>query len=290
MSDPQQPETTSHSAVSPPVDFLRGARAVCRFTMPMTLWSRRTLLISLLVVFLPLAAALFLAVKAIPAVAEEMRLPGFVIYSNAFQIVHYYVLLLALFYGTAVVAEEIDNRTLTYLFTRPVDKAAILVGKASAAWIIGALILIPAIGCSYLLLTFFDGLLYTGNTSSFWVNLPTFLGDLVLMLGALAVYVAGFTFIGALFNRPVLWGIAIAFGWESWVAFVPGITRKLTVMHYVQSLSQHATGRNVAIALLGQQSGTAESVFALIVIFILFTSLAIWTFRRREYNYDLSQR
>jgi ABC-2 type transport system permease protein len=244
----------------PPVNFVAGARAVCQFALPMTLWSRRTLLMALLGIFLPLAAALFLAVKAIPA--AEVRWPGFVFYSNAFQFVHYYVMLLALFYGTAVVAEEIDGRTLTYLFSRPVDKSAVLLGKAGAAWLIGALIVAPTLAVSYGLLTLVDG----------------------------AVYTAGFTFVGALFNRPVLWGIGIAFGWESWVAFVPGLTRKLTVMHYVQSLSQHASGRNVAIAVLGQQSGTGQSVLALMVIFALFTSLALWTFRRREYNYDLSKR
>jgi len=279
---------TAQRREPPPVNFVAGARAVCQFALPMTLWSRRTLLMALLGIFLPLSAALFLAVKAIPA--AEVRWPGFVFYSNAFQFVHYYVMLLALFYGTAVVAEEIDGRTLTYLFSRPVDKSAILLGKAGAAWLIGALIVVPMLAVSYGLLTLVDGFLYGGNISSFWVNLPTFFGDLALTLSALAVYTAGFTFVGALFNRPVLWGIGIAFGWESWVAFVPGLTRKLTVMHYVQSLSQHASGRNVAVAILGQQSGTGQSVLALMVIFVLFTSLALWTFRRREYNYDLSKR
>jgi hypothetical protein len=143
---------------------------------------------------------------------------------------------------------------------------------------------------TYTLFTLGDGLLYMGNASSFTVNLPTFLSDITLSLGTLAVYTAVFTFIGAFFKRPVLWGIAIAFGWESWVAFVPGLTRKLTVMHYVQSLSQHATGKNVAVALLGQQTSTVQSILSLLVIFALFSGLAAWTFGRREYFFDLSER
>ena len=85
-------------------------------------------------------------------------------------------------------------------------------------------------------------------------------------------------------------GIALAFGWESWVAFVPGLTRKLTAMHYIQSLSPHASGRNAAVALLQQGAGRFESVVALIVILAGFALLAGWTFSRREYEFDLSKR
>ncbi len=272
----------------PEVDFFRGARAVCQLTLPMTLWSRRTLLMVMLGIFLPLTAALFLAVKAIPDAG--IRTPGYIFYSNAFQFVQYYVMLLALFYGTAVVAEEIDGKTLTYLLVRPVPRSAILLGKGMAAWLIGTLILGPLLTITFVLFTLGDGLLYQGNASSFTVNFPTLLSDLALTMGTLAVYTALFTFIGTFFKRPVLWGIAIAFGWESWVAFVPGLTRKLTVMHYVQSLSQHATGRNVAISVLGQQTGTVQSILSLALIFVLFTVLSAWVFGRREYFFDMSER
>ncbi len=277
-----------HPATPPSVDYLRGARATMRLALPMTLWSRRTLLITMLGLFLPLAAAVFLAAKAIPA--AEIRMPGFIIYSNAFQFVQYYVMLVALFYGTAVVAEEIDGKTLTYLLIRPVPRSALLLGKGMAAFVIGLLILLPMLTLTYLLFTLADGLIYMGNSSGFFVNLPTFLGDLALTSATLAVYTSVFVFIGAFFKRPVLWGIAIAFGWEAWVAFIPGLTRKLTVMHYVQSLSQHASGRNAAIALLGQQTGTVQSILALAVIFALFVFLSGWVFGRREYFFDLSER
>ncbi|MFQ5670340.1 MAG: ABC transporter permease [Acidobacteriota bacterium] len=276
------------TAPAPRPSFTAGARAIYRLALPMALWSRRTLLMSLLGLFLPLAAGLFLTVKAIPA--AELRIPGYIFYSNGFQFIHYYVMLVALFYGTAVVAEEIDWKTLTYLFTRPVPKAAILAGKGAAAWTLGALILAPALILTYTLFTFADGLLYVGNTSDFRVNLPILFQDLALTLGALAVYTVVFTFVGARFNRPVLWGIGLAFGWESWVAFVPGLTRKLTVMHYVQSLSPHASGRNIAVAILGQRTPPGQSILALIIILGLFTALAVWTFSRREYNFDLSKR
>lgn len=267
---------------------MSGIRAAYRFALPMALWSRRTLLLSLLGMFLPLAALLFLTVKSIPA--AEIRTPGYIFYSTAFQFVMYYVLLVALFYGTAVVSEEIEQRTLTYLTVRPVPKPALLIGKAAAAWTIGALIVCPFVAATYTVFTLGDGLLFSGGATSFRVNFPTLLADLLLVLATLGVYTAVFTFVGARFGRPVLWGIGIAFGWETWVAFIPGLTRKLTAMHYIQSLSPHASGRNIAVALLGQSAPKGQAMLALAIIFSLFGALAIWTFSRKEYDFDLSRR
>jgi len=44
----------------------------------------------------------------------------------------FYIVILALFYGTSVTAEEVENRTLSYLLTRPVPKPAIVLGKFAA--------------------------------------------------------------------------------------------------------------------------------------------------------------
>ena len=45
--------------------------------------------------------------------------------------------LVALILGSAVVAEEIEDRTITYLFTRPIPRAAVLLGR----WLATALVL-----------------------------------------------------------------------------------------------------------------------------------------------------
>src|SRR5512135_2326535 len=44
----------------------------------------------------------------------------------------FYIVILALFYGTSVTAEEVENRTLAYLLTRPIPKPAIVLGKYAA--------------------------------------------------------------------------------------------------------------------------------------------------------------
>ena len=36
---------------------------------------------------------------------------------------------LGVFYGTSLIADEVEDKTITYLFTRPIPRGAVLVGK-----------------------------------------------------------------------------------------------------------------------------------------------------------------
>jgi ABC-type transport system involved in multi-copper enzyme maturation permease subunit len=36
---------------------------------------------------------------------------------------------LGVFYGTSLIADEVEDKTITYLFTRPIRKGAVLIGK-----------------------------------------------------------------------------------------------------------------------------------------------------------------
>jgi ABC-type Na+ efflux pump permease subunit len=50
-------------------------------------------------------------------------------------------ILLALFYGTAIISDEVDNKTLTYLLTRPIRKETIILGKF-AAYLMGVFLIL----------------------------------------------------------------------------------------------------------------------------------------------------
>jgi len=43
--------------------------------------------------------------------------------------VRFVVPVLGVFYGTALMADEVDDKTITYLFTRPVPRASILLAN-----------------------------------------------------------------------------------------------------------------------------------------------------------------
>src|SRR5262245_17385440 len=43
--------------------------------------------------------------------------------------IRFIIPILGVFYGTALIADEVDDKTITYLFTRPIPRSAVLLGK-----------------------------------------------------------------------------------------------------------------------------------------------------------------
>ena len=44
--------------------------------------------------------------------------------------IRFIVPVLGVFYGTSLIADEVDDKTITYLFTRPIPRSAVLLGKS----------------------------------------------------------------------------------------------------------------------------------------------------------------
>lgn len=192
-----------------------------------------------------------------------------------------YIVILALFYGTSVTAEEVENRTLAYLLTRPVPKTAIIVGKFAA----------------YTALMF--GMVAVGLAASYFVLNDARLDDLelyatffgylgVLGLGLLA-YTALFAFLGAVLKRAIILGLIFGFGWESVIQFFPGSTQRFSIVHYLKSLlpyrpESRAAGRGVALLLFRlEPTPPFVAVLALAGICAGFLALTCWLFRAKEY-------
>ena len=59
--------------------------------------------------------------------------------------VRFLVPVLGVFYGTSLIADEIEDKTLTYLFTRPIQRAAVIIGKYLAYLVCTVLLLLPSV-------------------------------------------------------------------------------------------------------------------------------------------------
>src|SRR5204862_7802729 len=73
-------------------------------------------------------------------------------------VIHFMVDFVTLFYGTALISEEVEGKTLTYLFLRPIPKPAIMVGKYLALVWTSVLLVLPTVVFSYLILYLRDDL------------------------------------------------------------------------------------------------------------------------------------
>ena len=249
------------------------------------LWSRRTVFLALVVGGPVLIAIILRVVDAlnVPAMrVNGVRLGGPSIFGLMlwFLFLRFIVPVLGIFYGTALMADEVEDKTITYLFTRPIPRSAVLIGKYLAYLASTVLIVLPSVMLVYFLVVPIGG----GAIAS---SFPTLLRDLALLAIGLGVYGALFAAVGAWIKRPVLVGLFFAFGWENFALALPGYMKRFTVAFYTQSLVPHAMPQDNLLSIL--QSVFKDNVSALqaslTLVALLVVALAVATraVERREY-------
>jgi len=255
------------------------------------LWSRRTIFM-LLVVSAPVLLALFLRVLVFlgaPIMEEgqihnqgqRVRMTGPAIFGLMIWVFYlrFTIPVLGVFYGTALMADEVEDKTLTYLFTRPIRRGAVLIGKYLAYLGCTVFVVLPSVMLVYLLIVPMQG-----SLGGSFIDLVK---DLALLALGLAVYGALFAFIGAKFKRPLLIGLVFVFGWEQAALAFPGYLKQFTIAYYLQAMVPHAMPTDGVISLIQgifrESPGLFASLFWLAVIWALFLGLATWIVERREY-------
>jgi len=189
---------------------------------------------------------------------------------------HLFIQILALFYGSSVINEELDNKTLIYLTTSRVSKLDILLGKYLAQLVITSMVVGSGLVVAYIIAYF--------NRLTDVTVLQELVGFLTTGFMALLAYSALFTMAGVLLKKPIISGIVYIFGWETVVQFLPGTTQKLALNHYINSLlpaSQIQTSSFLKTFL--RPSSTTESVLVLLILSVLFLGLAALVFSMKEY-------
>ena len=152
--------------------------------------------------------------------------------------------LLGVFYGTALIADEVEDKTITYLFTRPVSRGAVLFGKYLGYLICTSVVVLPSVVLVYFLITPLRG----GSIGS---SFPALVTDVGLLLLGLAVYGALFALVGAWFKHPLLTGLVFAFGWEPMAVLLPGYMKNATVAYYLHGLVPHTMPQGALNAVQG---------------------------------------
>jgi ABC-type transport system involved in multi-copper enzyme maturation permease subunit len=195
----------------------------------------------------------------------------------------FYIVILSLFYGTSVVAEEIEGRTLSYLITRPLPKPAIVLGKYAAYALLMFLMVAVSLSLSFFILN-------SGRLAdpSLYLTFLSYLG--VLGLGVLT-YMAFFTFLGAVLKRAILVGLVFGFGWENVIQYFPGSTQKFSIVHYLKSLLPYRPtggggGRLALLLFKLEPTSPAVAVLMLAVVAGALLALACWFFRMKEYLFE----
>ena len=279
-------ETTSRPIPKAP-GYVTSAVRIFELSLSEMLWSRRTIFMALVVGAPVLISLILRALDALGAPVGEVngvRMAGPSIFGLMIWVFYlrFTVPVLGVFYGTSLIADEVEDKTITYLFTRPIRRGAVLVGKYLAYLACTIFVVLPSVVIVYLLIVPMHGKL--GGS---FVDL---LKDLSLLALGLAVYGAVFAFIGSTFRRPLLVGLIFIFGWEQAALAFPGYLKKFTVAYYLQSLVPHAMPSDGVVSLIQgifrDTPSMIASLFWLALIWAVFLGFSASAVERKEYVLD----
>jgi len=253
------------------------------------LWSRRSVFLAILlggpvllafVVRLLSSAARFGTIQVNGAHVAGDAVFGMMIW---LLYIRFIIPILGVFYGTALIADEVDDKTITYLFTRPIPRSAVLLGKYLAYLACTVLLVLPSV-----MLVFF--LIVPTGGGSIGQAFPSLLKDFGMLAAGLLSYGAVFAFVGARLKRPLVVGLVFAFGWEPGVMLLPGYLKRLTVAYYLQALVTHQMPQNSAVNTLMQIFREVPSALVSVLSLAVIVVATLWAagraVERREYVLD----
>ena len=253
------------------------------------LWSRRSVFLGLL---LGGPVVLAVAIRIVTATTPFWRFsvngarvggPGLFGMMMWLLYIRFIVPVLGVFYGTALIADEVEDKTITYLFTRPVRRGAVLLGKYLAYLACTTLLVLPSVVVVYFLIVPIGG----GRVGELF---PALLGDLGMLVVGLAGYGAVFAWVGARLKRPLVIGLVFVLGWEPAVLLFPGYLKRLTVAYYLQALVPHAMPQDSAIGVLMQVFREVPTITTSLASLAVIAAVTLWSAVRavedKEYVLD----
>ena len=257
--------------------MLRATIILCQFHFWRLCFSKR-LFACLAVSALPVAAA-FLIKTISPYVG-----PPPAIELAWFLIVQFVVPVLALILGSAVVAEEVEDRTIVFLFTRPIPRMTILLGRWLASLVVLSVLLTA---CVLLTVHFLGESAADDQEHALPAGAVVALCQVAIVGGV--VYSALFAACGALVRRPIILGLGYTFAVEAFLGSLPGKNQALTIQYYLRS---YLCGQNDAILARIEQLTDSRSIemvapgdALLTMAYVLVVALVAgcWTISRRQY-------
>lgn len=239
-----------------------------------TFLSRRALL-CLGLVAIPVAVALFIRKAAPPNPEVPAPAVGYLLVVQAI------VPLVAVILGSAVVAEEVEDRTISYLLARPIPRPAILCGR----WLASVLLISVLLAASaWAVVTILAPLTADDPANAVPEGFRTRL-VMVVVVGGFA-YSALFAAVGAWLKRAVLIGLGYTFAVEGFLANLPGSNQSLTIQYYLKSLLMadypDMVRRYDWFVTTNLVTG-GEALRTLLLVGIVALALGSWILSRRQF-------
>jgi ABC-type transport system involved in multi-copper enzyme maturation permease subunit len=264
--------------------WLRQVGAIFRLELEKNFLGRRSILLYLLAL-LPIGPLLLLA----PFTPPDREWQDFTNYSMIFAI--YYgglILRTVVFFGCAWIfmnlfRGDIIDRSLHFYFLSPVRREVLVVGKYFAG-LVTSIILFTSMTIICMLLLYVPH--FPSESARFFLDGPgmaqllTYAGITIL---ACIGYGAFFLVVGLFFRNPIIPALVL-YGWE-WLNFLlPPLLKKVSVIHYLNSLSPVPVSEG-PFAVVAEPTPAWIAIPSLIIVTALVLFLAGHRIRHMEIRY-----
>ena len=184
--------------------------------------------------------------------------------------------LVALLFGSALISDAVESKTITYYLTRPVSRLSIFLGEFLAYLVTVLTLAVPCVVSPYLLLC-------VGTPQGAGFGAPDLVQDVAACALTLFTYGGVFALLGVSLKRPLIPGLLFLFVWEGFVANFPGDAPNYTLTAYARSLIRHRPAEEGLAELFSKFFPLGESVLVLGIVGVVSLIVAAWIFSRREY-------
>ena len=163
----------------------------------------------------------------------------------------------SLVFGGAALGDLREDKTLVYLWLRPMDRWPIVVGAALAAATLAAPITIVSIVSAAILTGAGNGIVF---------------GTLLATVVGLVAYVCVFTLFGVWLKRFIVWGLAYILIWEGFIAQAGAGVARVALRKYTRSILVERTGVDLELA----DFSLAMGVIVPFVVAVSALAIAAW--------------
>ncbi|HYY57729.1 MAG TPA: hypothetical protein VE842_10385 [Pyrinomonadaceae bacterium] len=264
--------------------WARQILAILKLEVKKNFWGRRAILIYLLAL---LPVLLFAAIALVPPDPGGRSDPAFLnmMFANIYEIL---ILRTVVFFGCAWIfmnlfRGEVVDRSLHYYFLAALRREVLLAGKYLSGLLTSLILFVTATFFSLILLYLPLG--YRATMQQLLEGHGLRYAAIYLAVTALACagYGAVFLLIGLLFRNPIIPALAV-YGWEFINFLLPPLLKKLSVIHYLQSLTPLPLSEG-PFAIVAEPTPAWVSIPALLLMAALVLVFASLQIRRMEIRY-----
>jgi ABC-type transport system involved in multi-copper enzyme maturation permease subunit len=178
--------------------------------------------------------------------SESAETPGHIVFIIVgFGLYFTFIIpIISLLFTSAVVVDDRDNRTITYLLSRPISKVNIFMNKYFSAYLAALFMIVPS-----MILTYFIMSGYKDGIDTAMDNLKI-IGVLIgLTVLGLFIYSAAFTLSTSIFKYPLVLGLIYIFFFDQLMSSMPFSINRIGIRYYLTTIASSNLGSYTAFEI-----------------------------------------